>query len=71
MKLEEVRTLLHTSPFVPFTLHLPDGRKLHVEHPDYVATAHESDTIIVYDKDDSFSVLDLTLVSDAKVGAIS
>lgn len=27
---------MHQSPFVPFVVHLSDGRNFRVEHPDYV-----------------------------------
>ena len=69
MKVDEIRTLLHAQPFIPFTIHLADGRKLRIAHPDFVATAHKSNTIIVYLPDDSFHVVDLALATDAHVGA--
>jgi hypothetical protein len=31
--------LLHAAPFIPFTIHLADGRALRVQHPDFVAVA--------------------------------
>lgn len=67
MKSEEIRTLLHTQPFVPFTIHLADGRKMRIDHPDFVATAPKSDTLIVYQSDNSFNIVDLTLATDAEV----
>lgn len=34
--LEEIRDLLRRVPFMPFRVHLADGRKLDVPHPDFV-----------------------------------
>jgi hypothetical protein len=34
--LEEIRRLLRKIPFAAFRLHLTDGRKLDVPHPDFV-----------------------------------
>jgi len=48
---------------------MADGREFRIEHPDFVATAHRSDTIVVYQEDDTFNVVDLALATDAHVGA--
>jgi len=34
--LEQIRIKLAAVPFVPFTVHLSDGRTLRVGHPDFV-----------------------------------
>lgn len=34
MPAEEIRTLLRASPFIPFRLHLTDGRSFEVRHPE-------------------------------------
>ena len=68
MKIDEIRTLLHSQPFVPFALHLADGREFLIAHPDFIATAHKSDTIVVYQEDDTFNIVDLSLATDAHVG---
>jgi len=69
MQTDEIRTLLHSQPFVPFTIHLADGREMRVEHPDFVATAPEGNTIIVYEPDGSFAIVDLSLAVDAEIKA--
>jgi hypothetical protein len=33
---DRIRELMHQSPFLPFVLHLADGRTYRVDHPDYV-----------------------------------
>ncbi len=34
--LQEIRDLVGRAPFVPFTIHLADGRVLRIPHPDFV-----------------------------------
>jgi hypothetical protein len=34
--LQEIRDLAQRAPFSPFTIHLADGRKLAVPHPDFI-----------------------------------
>ena len=43
--------LLHAAPFIPFTIHLADGRGLRVEHPDFVAAAPAVPNITVAEPD--------------------
>jgi len=71
MQVDEIRTLLHSHPFVPFTIHLADGRSMHVVHPDFVAIAPEGNSIIVYEVDSSFAIVDLSLAVDAEVKMIA
>ena len=67
MKLEEVRTLYDANPFRPFILHLADGRAIHVQHREFLASAPSGRTVIVYQPDDSFNIIDLMLVTDVEV----
>ena len=64
MNIEKIRHLCKTEHFVPFTVHLPDGRAVAVEHPDFVAFAPSGRLISVYHADDSESIIDVMLVSD-------
>jgi hypothetical protein len=36
---EQIRLLLHATPFVPFVIHTASGRSFRVEHPDFVLAA--------------------------------
>ena len=69
MRTQEIRALLHARPFVPFAIHLADGRQMEVKHPDFVALAPTGDTIVVFQEDNSFNVVDLALATDAEVRA--
>jgi hypothetical protein len=51
-------------PFRPFVLHLADGREVAVPHREFLAASPSGRTIIVYQPDDSWNVIDLLLVTD-------
>jgi len=67
MTIEAIRPLYEATPFRPFTIHLADGRKVAVKHREFMAAAPSGRTIIVYQPDDSFNVIDLLLVTDLEV----
>jgi hypothetical protein len=37
MKADYIREALHAAPFRPFTLHIADGKSVHVPHADFIA----------------------------------
>jgi hypothetical protein len=49
--LEEIRGLIEKAPFVPFRLHLDDGRKLDVPHPDFVWLPRPGVFYVYHEKD--------------------
>ena len=67
MTIEQLRLVLHAAPFRPFTIHLADGRQIRVPHPDFVAQSPTGRTIIIYQEDESFSIVDPLLVTELKV----
>lgn len=69
MTIEKIRSLCHAEPFRPFSVHLPDGRRVEVEHPDFVALSPTGRLMIVLHADDSESVVDMLLVSDVTLKA--
>jgi hypothetical protein len=46
--LEEIRKLVQSGPFVPFTIHLADGRELRVPTVDHIAVGPEGRRIVVF-----------------------
>lgn len=71
MTAEQFRTMREANPFRPFTIHLADGRTLPVPHRDFVSQSPSGRTIIVYQSDEGFSVVDLYLVTELEVQAPS
>ncbi len=67
MTAEQLRTMRDANPFRPFIIHLADGRAFTVPHRDFVSQSPGGRTIIVYGSDESFSVLDLFLVTELEV----
>jgi hypothetical protein len=67
MTTEQFRTTLHQQPFRPFIIRMADGRAIDVSHPDFVAMSPSGRTVIVYHTDESYSVLDLLLMSELEV----
>lgn len=69
MTTELFRATLRRQPFRPFTIHMVDGRAFDVAHPDFVAQSQSGRTVIVFQPDESYSVLDLLLMSELQVNA--
>ena len=67
MTIEKIRQLYEVEPFQPFVMHLADGRKVAVTHREWLASAPSGRTVIVFQPDDSFNIVDLLLVTDLEV----
>ena len=67
MTIEALRRFAKATPFQPFRIHLADGRTIPVVHHDYIISSPSGRTAIVYQKDDSFEVIDLLLVASLQV----
>jgi hypothetical protein len=67
MTVEQLKQVWKADPFRPFRIHLADGRDIAVNHRDFVMSSPSGRTIIVYQPDDSFNVIDLLLVTDLEV----
>jgi hypothetical protein len=67
MTIRQIKELYHAAPFRPFVIHLADGRQIPVRHREFMATAPSGRTIIVYEADDSFNVIDVLMVTSLEV----
>jgi hypothetical protein len=69
MTIQQLRTTRTAQPFVPFTLHLADGRDYLIRHPDFIASHPQGRTIIVFKpgEDGDFEIIDLLLVVGIEV----
>jgi hypothetical protein len=67
MTAEQLRAMREANPFRPFTIYLADGRSLAVPHRDFVSQSPGGRTLIVYQSDEAFSVVDLYLVTELAV----
>ena len=69
MTIDKIRNFCHAQPFRPFSVHLPDGRQVTVEHPDFAALSPTGRLMVVLHDDDSESIVDMLLVSDITIKA--
>lgn len=69
MTIEQLRATHRAQPFLPFTLHLADGRDYVIEHPDFLASHPQGRTIIVFQPGEGgdFEIIDLLLVVGIEV----
>ncbi len=67
MTIDRVRELYNAQPFRPFVIHLADGRRLVVEHREFMALSPSGRTITVHQPDDSLNIIDLLLVTDLEI----
>jgi hypothetical protein len=52
MNVEDIRTAVRQSPFVPFAVRLADGRALLVKHPEFVVVTRRNLIVVDPDTDD-------------------
>ena len=67
MTVEQLKNVLHAQPFRPFTIHMGDGRVFFVKHPDFISRSASGRTVIVHGDDETFSILDMLLVTEIEV----
>jgi hypothetical protein len=67
MTIEQLRAVHQASPFQPFTLHLADGKVLRVPHRELLSHSESGRTIVVHQPNETFSVVDLLLVTRLEV----
>ena len=64
MTIERLREAYDAQPFIPFVLHLADGRGIPVRSREFVVPAPSGRTIGVFQPDNRMNVIDLLLVTD-------
>ena len=67
MTIEQLKKAHSASPFIPFTIHMGNGRSFRVDHPEFLSQSPSGRTVIVHQSDDSYSVLDLLLATELEV----
>jgi len=63
MTVEQFRNAMNRRPFIPFVIHLADGDRLPVRHPENIAMSTGGRTVIVFGEGEAFSIVDLLLVT--------
>jgi len=71
MKIDEIRNLRDAVQFQPFALHLADGWAIPARHRDFLMTSPSGRTVIVYQPDDSFDIVDVKLIAGLRVKSLN
>jgi hypothetical protein len=66
MTSEQFRGMLKAQPFVPFAIHLADGRRLRVDHPENAMVPDIGLTAAVLNPDGVIELVDLLLVTSLR-----
>lgn len=66
---DRIRDQLATAPFVPFTVKLPSGKEVRVQHPDYAFLSPAGRTLIVFEdpEDKRMEMLDVFLIEGLSI----
>ena len=64
---EQLRQAIRPHPFIPFTITMGDGRRFRVAHPEFIALTHTGRIAYVVNADDSYSILDLLLMTELQL----
>jgi hypothetical protein len=67
MTTETLQRIIDATPFRPFVIRTADSREILVPHPDFIAQAPDTRTVMVSQSDNSFEVIDLSLIDSLKV----
>lgn len=68
MHADELKQLLHGSPFRPFTVYLPNDKAFAVPHQDFAWLTPKGRTLVVALADkDAFDLLDVALIARVEV----
>jgi len=59
----EIRKLFEGTPFLPFRVHLANGKSVDVPHPDFMHLSPTGRRLIVDRPDDTFEIIDVLLVT--------
>jgi hypothetical protein len=63
MHREELRAVIKAQPFIPFTIHLPEGREVRIVHHDFALLAPDGRTLWAYHPDRSCDMIDVMLIA--------
>jgi hypothetical protein len=68
MTIEQLDAVHKAQPFKPFTLHLADGTKHHVAHPEVMWRTKGGRTIVINPVGEKMAIIDLLLVTKITQG---
>jgi hypothetical protein len=69
MTIEQLREAHQAQPFVPFSLHMADGKELDVPHREFLSHSESGRTVIVHGQGEKWNGVDLLLVARLEVSS--
>ena len=63
----QLKATLRQQPFRPFTVRMVDARSFTVSHPEWVFVSPTGRTAMLFEPDDSYSVVGLMLMNELEV----
>ena len=66
MTSDQVHAFLRARPFVPFAIHLADGRELRVDHPENAMVSDLGLSAAVVNPDGVIEIVDLLLITSLR-----
>jgi len=62
MTARQLHETLHADPFIPFSIHLVDGREIYVRHPEFVLISDDGLIVKAFTGDDPPELIDIALI---------
>jgi hypothetical protein len=69
MTSDKLKDVMRAQPFRPFVLHLADGRRINVSHPESISLSGTGRTAHVFGSDEASHFIDVLMVTDLEVKA--
>ncbi len=63
MTIEQFRIAMTRRPFNPFVIHLADGDRRPVRHPEQIAMSPGGRTVVVFGEGEACSIIDVSFVT--------
>jgi hypothetical protein len=67
VKLEEIRKIKNQRPFLPFVVHIADGREIRVTHPDAIAWMDDIPRIVICGQPSGWEIVDVGLITSLAI----
>ena len=67
MTIERLRALYEATPFRPFVIHLADGKVISVRSREFMASAPNGRTIVVYEPEDTMNIVDVLMITKLEI----
>lgn len=67
MEASKLREAANRAPLRKFTINLADGRRVAVEHRDFISISPEGRSCIVWDENDGMELIDVRLIQSVAV----